>query len=206
MPPLARSTSATDWPHAVLSRCNDDCSKPERHRLAFWNAVAAIAFALLTLGGGAWADASADMQGLDEQVQEIKSDVLGIAEELRRLEEKLLFPSNTQIAVFVSLPSGKGFRLDSVKIQIDGQPAARHIYSFKELDALEKGGVQRLYTGNVATGAHQLQVEVAGKLASGAEVRGSEAIRFDKAAEPKLIELSLAGSEVGGVRIELGGH
>ncbi|MDP6981027.1 MAG: hypothetical protein QF570_20900 [Myxococcota bacterium] len=206
MPPLARSTSANDWPHAVLNRHDDEHRKPKLRQLAYWNAVTVVVFALLLISGSAWADPKAEMQGLDEQVQEIKSDVLGIAEELRRLEEKLLFPSNTQVAVFVSMPSGNGFRLDSVKLQIDGQPAARHIYSFKELDALEKGGVQRLYTGNVATGAHEIRVEVAGKLASGAEVRGSEAIRFDKAAEPRLIELSLAGSDVGGVRIELGGR
>ena len=60
------------------------------------------------------------MQSLDEQVQEIKSDVLGIAAELSQLEEKLLYPSNTQVAVFVSLAEGETFRLDSVQIQIDG--------------------------------------------------------------------------------------
>ncbi|MFB0979160.1 MAG: hypothetical protein QMC73_15980 [Myxococcota bacterium] len=167
--------------------------------------TSALAFVLITFSSGAFANSKTEMQGLDEQVQEIKSDVLGIAEELRRLEEKLLFPSNTQVAVFVSMPSGLGFRLDSVKLQIDGKPAARHIYSFKELDALKKGGVQRLYTGNVATGAHQLQIEVAGQSETGAEVLSSEAISFDKAAEPKLIELSLAGGDVGGVRIELSG-
>src|SRR5262245_60248251 len=79
------------------------------------------------------------MHGLDEQVQEIKSDVLGIAAELDRLEEKLLFPSNTQVAIFVSLAAEAKFRLDSVQVLIDGEPVARHIYSFKELEALQKG-------------------------------------------------------------------
>jgi len=98
------------------------------------------------------------MQSLDEQVQDIKSDVLGIASELNRLEERLLYPSDTQVAVFVSMKEGETFRLDSVSVQIDGQPVARHIYSFKELEALQKGGVQRIYTGNVATGDHRLGV------------------------------------------------
>lgn len=206
MPPLARSTSATCWLRAVLTFRNANQTTETRRGLALSAFVSAIAFALVILSSSALADSKTEMQGLDEQVQEIKSDVLGIAEELRRLEEKLLFPSNTQVAVFVSMPSGDGFRLDSVKLQIDGQPAASHIYSFKELDALKKGGVQRLYTGNVATGAHQLQVEVAGRSEAGAEVLSSEAISFDKAAEPKLIELSFAGGDVDGVRIELGGH
>ncbi|HEY5658569.1 MAG TPA: hypothetical protein VIY27_12345, partial [Myxococcota bacterium] len=72
------------------------------------------------------------MQGLDQQVQEIKSDVLGIAAELSLLEEKLLYPSNTQVAVFVSLAEGEPLNLDWVRVEIDGQPVAHHIYAFKE--------------------------------------------------------------------------
>src|SRR3990170_3892127 len=100
------------------------------------------------------------IKGLDEQVQEIKSDVLGIAAELNQLEEKLLYPSNTQVAVFVSLAGGETFRLDSVEIQLDGEPVAHHLYTFKELEALQKGGVQRIYTGNVSSGDHDLEVFV----------------------------------------------
>ena len=47
------------------------------------------------------------MRSLDEQVQEIKTDVLGIAAELNRLEEKLLYPSNTHLAIFVSIAEGE---------------------------------------------------------------------------------------------------
>lgn len=204
MPPLARSTLTTRSPHAVPNVWSAKPAKRQLGWLALSNLVSALTAALVIFSSSALANSNAEMQGLDEQVQEIKSDVLGIAEELRRLEEKLLFPSNTQVAVFVSMPSGDDFRLDSVKLQIDGEPAARHIYSFKELDALKKGGVQRLYTGNVATGAHQLQIEVTGQSASGTDVLSSEAIPFDKAAEPKLIEFSLSGGGADGVRIELG--
>jgi hypothetical protein len=144
------------------------------------------------------------MQGLDEQVQEIKSDVLGIAAELDRLEEKLLYPSNTQVAVFVSLTEGEGFRLDSVQIQIDGAPVARHIYSFKELEALQKGGTQRIYTGNIATGEHRLEVSVAGKLSSGKDLAATERFSFSKDVEPKVVEITLAGGASGAASIRLG--
>ena len=125
--------------------------------------------ALLISVGSAdlWAqqnDQQQQMRGLDEQVQEIKSDVLGIAQELSRLEEKLLYPSGTQVAVFVALAKGDPMRLDAVRLQIDGKLVAHHIYSVKELEALRKGGVQRIYVGNVATGEHQLEVLVDGKL------------------------------------------
>ncbi len=119
-----------------------------------------LSIAVLMLGFPAYAEeiSREQIKGLDEQVQEIKSDVLGIAAELNQLEEKLLYPSNTQVAVFVSLVSGETFRLDSVEIQLDGKPVAHHLYSFKELEALQKGGVQRIYTGNVRSGEHDLQV------------------------------------------------
>jgi hypothetical protein len=104
------------------------------------------------------------MRGLDEQIQEIKSDVLSISQELSRLEEKLLYPSGTQVAIFIALAKGDQMRLDAVRLQIDGQLVAHHIYSSKELEALRKSGVQRIYVGNVATGDHQLEVLVDGSL------------------------------------------
>jgi hypothetical protein len=144
------------------------------------------------------------MQGLDEQVQEIKSDVLGIAAELGRLEERLLYPSNTQVAVFVAVADEGSFRLDSVQIRIDGELLAHHIYSFKELEALRKGGVQRIYTGNLRTGEHQLEVSVAGKGAGGADFGGSQGFQFQKEVEPKLVEITLAGTESGTASIQVG--
>ncbi|MET0984986.1 MAG: hypothetical protein ABW034_06210, partial [Steroidobacteraceae bacterium] len=66
------------------------------------------------------------MKGLDEQVQEIKSDVLSIDAELSRLEERLLYPSNTHVALFVTLAAGNPLRLDAMHIQIDGQPVAHY--------------------------------------------------------------------------------
>lgn len=144
------------------------------------------------------------MKGLDEQVQEIKSDVLGIAAELTQLEEKLLYPSGTQVAVFVALAEGDPMRLDAVRLQIDGQLVAHYIYSFKELDALRKGGVQRIYVGNVPTGDHQLEVLVDGKLEGGADYSRTEKFSFNKGVQPKLVGLTLAGPGSGRPPIELG--
>ncbi|MDJ0849225.1 MAG: hypothetical protein QNK04_12690 [Myxococcota bacterium] len=167
----------------------------------------AVLIGLVSVVGAPLARAGSkeQMQSLDEQVQEIKSDVLSIAAELRGLEERLLYPSNTQVAIFVSLAEGETFRLDSVQIQIDGELVAHHIYSFKELEALRKGGVQRIYTGNVPTGEHQLAVTVAGKLESGGDLSGTESFSFSKEVEPKLVGITLAGQDSGDARIQLGG-
>lgn len=143
------------------------------------------------------------MRSLDEQVQEIKSDVLSIAAELSDLEEKLLYPSETQLAVFVSLEEGEKARLDAVEIQIDGDVVARHIYSFKELEALQKGGVQRIYTGNLPTGRHRLDVAVSGKLSAGRDFSGTKTFDIDKAVGPKLIGFELAANEFGHASIAI---
>jgi hypothetical protein len=136
------------------------------------------------------------IKGLDEQVQEIKGDVLAISAELNQLEEKLLYPSNTQVAVFVSLVGGETFRLDSVEIRLDGKPVAHHIYTFKELEALQKGGVQHIYTGNIRTGEHEIQVRVMGQNPGGADFQKSEHFKVDKDVGPKIVELSLAAQNI----------
>jgi hypothetical protein len=133
------------------------------------------------------------IKGLDEQVQDIKKDVLGISTELNLLEEKLLYPSNTQVSLFVSLAPGDDFRLDSVEIELDGKAVAHHIYSFKELEALQAGGMQRIYTGNIRSGTHQLMVGFAGKTSSGADYRDTESYSLNKDVAPGLVEISLAG-------------
>jgi hypothetical protein len=141
------------------------------------------------------ADATPDqrqMRDLDEQVQQTKSDVLSIAAELNQLEEKLLYPSGTQVAIFVALAKGDELRLDAVRLQIDGQLVAHYIYSAKELEALRKGGVQRIYVGNVGTGDHQLNVLVDGKLKGGTDFNRTEHFTFHKEVKPKMVELTVA--------------
>jgi len=180
-----------------------DDANPRARRLPAW-AFLALVTALFAGTVSASDEATRQqMQGLDEQVQEIKSDVLNIAAELSLLEERLLFPSNTQVAVFVELEDAD-FRLDAVEIRIDGELVAHYIYSFKELEALRAGGVQRVYTGNVATGDHELQVAVAGKLANGDDYSAAETFRFSKDVEPKLVGLTLAGVGAGSPGLTLG--
>lgn len=132
------------------------------------------------------------IKGLDEQVQEIKSDVLSIAAELNQLEEKLLYPSHTQISMFVALAKGERFRLDAVKILLDGQMVAQHLYTFKELEALQMGGVQRIYTGNIKTGGHAVLVSFSGKTEGGNDLERSESFQIQKDIGPSIVEITLA--------------
>jgi hypothetical protein len=162
--------------------------------MKYWQKGLILGLSLFVTGIAAYGQeiSKEQVKGLDEQVQEIKSDALSISAELSKLEEKLLYPSNTQVAVFVSLKSGETFRLDAVDIQVDGRPVSHHLYTFKELEALRKGGVQRIYTGNVLSGEHDLQVFVIGKTGGGTDFQKSERFKVNKDVGPKIVEISLA--------------
>jgi hypothetical protein len=140
---------------------------------------------------GAKVTSHEQIKGLDEQVQEIKSDVLTIAAKLNLLEKKLLYPSNTEVSIFVSVAKGEKFRLDSLDLKLDEKKVAHHLYTFKELDALHKGGVQRLYTGNITTGRHPLIVTFRGKSSGGSDIEKTGTFTVKKDAGPGFVEISL---------------
>ena len=134
------------------------------------------------------------IKGLDEQVQDIKKDVLELTSEISLLEEKLLFPSNTQVSLFVSLLGDKDFVLDSMQIKIDNNVVAQHLYTYKEIEALRAGGVQRIYTGNIKTGDHTLVASFIGRTKSGNEYQRNENFTLTKAVGPKFVEIQITGS------------
>ena len=136
------------------------------------------------------------LKGLDEQVQEIKGEVLSIAADLNLLEERLIYPSNTQISVFVSLEKDETFRLDSLEVMLEGKPVANHIYTFKELEALQKGGVQRVYTGNIRSGKHDLQVSMIGKSKGGSDLQEVQSYVVNKGIGPKIVEIRLTDHDI----------
>ena len=160
-----------------------------------WIFLVAIGCSMLMTSTNAVAEeiSKEQIKGLDEQVQEIKSDVLAIAAELNRLEERLLFPSNTQVAVFVSLQADDGFLLDSLEIRLNGEAVAYHLYSYRELEALKKGGLQRIYTGNIGAGEHEMQVTMLGRSKGGSDLSDSASFRIEKSVGPKAVEINLAG-------------
>ena len=133
----------------------------------------------------------AELQGIDDQVQTLKKEVIQINKELSLLEEKLLYPSTTQLSFFVSLEAKSAFRLDSIELNIDGLAVEKYIYTYRELEALHKGGVQRLHTGNVATGDRKLEVTVRGKTASGELFEKKSNTTVNKKVTPKFIELQV---------------
>ncbi|GIX21497.1 MAG: hypothetical protein KatS3mg121_0280 [Gammaproteobacteria bacterium] len=146
-------------------------------------------------------DAVSELQGIDDQVQALKQEVLDIERELSLLEEKLLFPSGTQVAVFVSLADAEGFELDAVELAIDGAQAAAHLYAYREFDALRRGGVQRLHVANLPAGRHRLAVAVRGRDRSGGAIEARAEHVLEKGDKPAFVELRLRPAG-GGVDID----
>jgi len=132
-----------------------------------------------------------DAATLDGRVQDIKSDVIKLNRDLLVLEEELLFPASTQVALFVSMDVGKMFELDSVQIKLDDKVVSSYLYTPLEVQALHRGGVQRLYLGNLKTGEHELVAYFTGKGPHDRDYKRGATVKFDKGTEPKYIELRI---------------
>jgi hypothetical protein len=152
---------------------------------------------LLTPPDGATATAPeageppADTRALDETVQDLKKDVVDLNKELFVLEEELLFPANTQVAVFVSMDIGEFFALDSLTLKIDNKEVANYLYTPREAEALLKGGVHRVYLGNLKVGDHQLVAFFNGKGPNVRDYKRGANLKFEKGVGAKYLELKI---------------
>jgi hypothetical protein len=133
----------------------------------------------------------ADTRALDETVQDLKKDVVDLNKELFVLEEELLFPANTQVAVFVSMDIGEFFALDSLSLKIDNKEVANYLYTPREAEALLKGGVHRVYLGNLKVGEHQLVAFFEGKGPNNRDYKRGANVKFEKGVGAKYLELKI---------------
>lgn len=134
----------------------------------------------------------AEEQSLDADIEALKREVLSLNRDLFILEEDLLFPSNTQFSIFLSMDSGSLFTLDSVQIKVNDKNIANHLYTERELAALKRGGVQRLYIGNLPSGEHEIVAIFTGIGPQGRDYRRGETIVIEKTTEPQFVEFMIA--------------
>lgn len=140
------------------------------------------------------AAAAVDAEPLDQSVQSLKQQTLELNRDLFILEEELLFPSNTQLAVFLSLDLGEFFALDAVKLTIDGTVVTHYLYTDRQLDALMRGGVHRLYLGNMKAGEHEVVAVFTGKGPQGRDYRRATQMQLQKTQGAKHLELKIIDS------------
>lgn len=137
---------------------------------------------------------AASAASLDSRVQDVKGDVIRLNRDLLVLEEELLFPANTQVALFVSMDVGVMFSLDSVQVKLDDKVVTNYLYTPHEVQALHRGGVQRVYLGNLRAGQHEIVAFFTGKGPHDRDYKRGTTIKFDKTTEPKYIELQIKDS------------
>ena len=177
----------------------------EKTALLFFTALVATALTLSGLTPSAWAAArennSADnmaeeqamttLKGISSGLQSLKGEVVSLNKELRVMEEKLLFPSNTKYSVFVSLSSGLFFTLESVKLLLDGKLVATHIYSESQRRALARGGIQKLYVTSLNEGRHTATAFLTGLGPTGRAYKLAETLEFEKGPAGEYLELAI---------------
>lgn len=137
---------------------------------------------------------SDDGESIAKQLQKLKREVIALNRDLFVLEEDLLFPSSTQVAVYLSMDVGTYFKLDSVELKIDDEVVTSYLYTDRQIDALYRGGVQRLHIGNLSQGEHQISAFFVGIGPENREYKRATSFTFNKTADSKALELTITDS------------
>ena len=133
---------------------------------------------------------------IDQQIQDLKKQLISLNRDLFILEEDLLFPSSTQVAVYLSMDVGDYFTLDSVELKIDNKTVTHYLYTERQIEALYRGGVQRLYVGNVGSGEHEISAFFTGIGPENREYKRAVAMTFEKDSEAKALALNVVDSTI----------
>jgi len=193
----------TDGP-GVSQACKsaESCNRSRRPALQDWPwlLIAVAGLAALLLGTVTQADETVvpedvtprTFQGLDSEVQSLTQDVVDLNRDLFMLEEELLFPANTQVAIFVSMDVGTFFALDSVQILLDGKEITNYLYTRREVEALLRGGVHRVWLGNLKGGKHEMTAFFTGKGPHDRDYKRGAALQVDKGVGARYFELKIS--------------
>jgi hypothetical protein len=87
---------------------------------------------------------------------------------------------------------GEFFTLDSVELEVDGKEVNKYLYTEREVQALYRGGVQRLFLGNLKAGEHEIIASFTGVGPSGRDYRRGATLEFDKGIGAKFVELKIS--------------
>lgn len=152
-----------------------------------------LLFAVLLSGWAKAEESEKQGPGIASNIEELKNQVLELNRDLFVLEEELLFSANTQVSVFVSINADRLFKLDSVQLKIDDKVISNYLYTDREVEALHKGGIQRLYIGNLTSGEHELVAFFIGKGPGGRDYKRATSKVINKSDQAKFVELKIVG-------------
>jgi hypothetical protein len=161
-----------------------------QHKVVTWLVVLLLFSSLKGYGQ------SVKEQPLAQQIEGLKKQIIALNRDLFILEEDLLFPSSTQLAVYLSVDVGTYFALDSVELKINDKTVTHYLYTEQQISALHRGGVQKLYIGNLAQGQHEISAIFHGMGPQQRPYKRALALHFDKDDEAKALELQIRDSRV----------
>lgn len=128
----------------------------------------------------------------DGNEQKLEARLLQLDAELQILEEDLLYPASSKVAVYLSMDLGALFALDAVTLKLNGKEVAHHLYTQREVEALYKGGVQKLYIGNARQGTNRITAFFSGEGPHERDYKRATTLSFEQSFEPVFVELSIA--------------
>jgi hypothetical protein len=161
-------------------------------RSAIYTLLAAVAASMPVHADDTATGTPADRSALDAEVQSLRREVVDLNRDLFMLEEDLLFPASTQVAVFVSMDSGTFFAVDSVQLKVDGKEVANYLYTEREQEALKRGGVQRLWLGNMKAGDHEVTAFFTGQGPHARDYKRGTTLKVEKGVGAKYVELKIS--------------
>jgi hypothetical protein len=167
-------------------------SHPMLHAARLFTAFALLAAPLAAMPSEG---DTANLKTVDQDVQALKKQLIELNRDLFKLEEELLYPASTQVAVFLSVDVGTFFALDSVTLKVDDKEVANYLYTDREVQALHRGGVQKLYLGNLKAGSHEIVAFFTGKGPHERDYRRGTTLKVDKTVGAKYVELRISDRE-----------
>ncbi len=133
--------------------------------------------------------------GVDEDLESTELAVEDVERDLALLEETLLYPPSSRVAVYLSMDVGELFALDAVKVELNGKAVAHHLYTERQVAALRRGALQEVYVGNVPAGRNELNAFFIGTGPRGREFKRATHVQFKKSFDPLFVELVISDNE-----------
>lgn len=138
-------------------------------------------------------DAYGNSELLDSKEQKtdenLEAELLQLNARLQLLEEDLLYPASSRVAIYLSMDLGELFALDAVTLKLNGKDVTHHLYTERQVKALYKGGVQKLYVGNAKQGMNRLTAFFTGKGPHDRDYKRATTLEFEQSFEPVFVEL-----------------
>ncbi|MBL6749246.1 MAG: hypothetical protein ISP90_01925 [Nevskia sp.] len=124
--------------------------------------------AALLAPAAAWAQAApADVSPLqlDQNIQQLKEQVLAIEQQAETLEQGYLYPTQSRVSFYIGTKT-PGLVISKISLSLDGGAPVNYYYSEREGVALQDhGDLQRIFSCTLAPGGHRLHADFAAQYA-----------------------------------------